>query len=322
MAGLGEKRAVFISHASKADGELALRLAEALERRGFLCWVAPRDLLPSESWAGGCMRGIYDSQSFLLLASVAGLESYNVRDEILQARKVERLIYTILMPPAKVVGEVDFYLARFHWLTYLGRNAEELSIVLAPVLSGKHDWEEIAEGPSFTRTMRYRPTAFGKMVASVAGPLLVVIGVASFALNFALDRDYRSVGWVTLSHSVEVHEGKAELHAQVWLVAKGATFRDVNWVVTSRSGERRFSGWTVPEQVGDTKAEVVIINAPAAGALEKIWSCLIVVRNKKAWRVTQEFALRRTEGEFQIAELSEKRVKKEDGSACGQAGTK
>jgi len=308
-------RAAFISHSS-VDGELAQQLCVALERRGFTCWVAPRDLWPAESWALGCLRGIAECDSFVLLASESGLASGIVKDEILQARMREKPMYTVIIPPAKVKGEVDLYLARFHWLQLAGRNAEELSEVLASVLGRKREWEEVADGPSFKRTMRYRPVAFAKLVAAmVVGPV-IVLGAAAYALNLALELDFRRIGWVDVSPSAADREGKAELNAQVWLAATGASFRDVRWETATAAATQSFSAWSEPSQVGNMEPAVVTLDKLDKGA-GHLWSCLIVVRNGIPWRVTQEFEIRPGDGEFRVAETAEKRVRREDGSPCG-----
>ena len=252
----------------------------------------------------------------MLLASSSALDSEMVKNEILQAAKRKKAIYTVIIPPARVRGEVDFYIARFHWLQIAGRNAEQLSEVLGSVLGRKREWEEVAEGPSLKRTMRYRPVAFAKLVAAGVVALLIVLGAAGYALNRAMDRDYRRIGWVDVSPSAGVSDGKAELHAQVWLMAKGAAFRDVRWETVTGAGKQSFTAWGMPEQVGDMEPAVGKIDVPAAGQAGHFWSCLTVIRSGVARRVTQEFVVRLVDGEFRVAEVGEKRVIVGDGSVC------
>lgn len=42
---------IFISYSSK-DKNVADALCHYLEERGVPCWIAPRDILPGQTWAG------------------------------------------------------------------------------------------------------------------------------------------------------------------------------------------------------------------------------------------------------------------------------
>ena len=155
-------KAAFISHSS-TEGELAQEVCGYLERHGFPCWIAPRDVKLGEPYALGCLRGVAESASLVLLASEKAVASVQVLSEVEQAHKRAKPIYTVLIPPAQVKGEMDYYLSRLHWLPAGGRTAGELAAVLAKVLGQCQEWKNEAAPPSWRRTMRFvRPLSRGR----------------------------------------------------------------------------------------------------------------------------------------------------------------
>ena len=57
---------LFFSYSTK-DAEAALSLVEAVESQGSKCWIAPRDIPTSKSWAGAIIEGLNESRVFLIL---------------------------------------------------------------------------------------------------------------------------------------------------------------------------------------------------------------------------------------------------------------
>ena len=73
----------FISHA-KADAKKAQAIADGLEKCGFKCWIAPRDVRAGRSYGDEIIRGIEGAKAFVLVLSKASNDSAFV------AREVER----------------------------------------------------------------------------------------------------------------------------------------------------------------------------------------------------------------------------------------
>jgi len=319
QSGSLKPKAAFLSHSSK-DEKLASELCASLEARGFPCWIAPRDIGPGQSYAAGILQGLADSQALVLLASESALGSVQVLSEVEQAHKRVKPIYTVLIPPAKVRGEMDFYISRLHWMDRAGRSAEELAAKLAAVLGRERDWDEVASPPTLRRTMRYRPVAFGRLVAAVVLGLAVVIGGATFALNRMLDLDYLRLGYVVLG-AEPADGGRAMLgHMRIWVMAKSVRFADVRLtmaVETTDGTVRRqdLPEWPVPEQMG--MDETVAI--PLGPGVRRLTTCLIVPNNglHAPYRVTQRFVLTPQSDEIRVAETAEKRVSKQDSAPCG-----
>ena len=53
---------VFLSH-SHVDKTHADAICHSLERAGVRCWVAPRDIRPSEDWAEAIINGMTDGSA-------------------------------------------------------------------------------------------------------------------------------------------------------------------------------------------------------------------------------------------------------------------
>jgi hypothetical protein len=312
---------VFLSHSS-TDVDLAERLCDCLEGKGIACWMAPRDVTPGRPYAVECLTGAAESDCLVLLASPAALSSVQVLSEIEQAHKRSHPIYTVLIPPAKVQGEADFYLSRLHWLQLAGHAPEDVAGAIAAAIRRPETWHAAAAPPSLRRTMRYRPVAFAKLMGAAMLTLVLVLGGAAFGINRMLDHDFRRMGYVNLSADRDAGNPGVVGHAQVWLMAQGVAFRDVQlkFAAEAPDGARQQGSgpaWKFPEQVG--AMQVVDFDVP--GSVRLLTTCLIVPRAglHARYRITQHFAVGQSGDGVEVAETAEKSVAKEDGSPCGAA---
>jgi TIR domain len=81
----GSQRRVFISYAS-ADAAIAQKVCSALEAAGFLCWIAPRNVVPGTMYADGIVHAIDESSILVLILSAQAVASAHV------AREIERAV--------------------------------------------------------------------------------------------------------------------------------------------------------------------------------------------------------------------------------------
>lgn len=114
---------VFLSH-SHVDKHYADAICHCLERAGVRCWVAPRDIRPSEDWAEAIINGMDQCRILLLIFSSSSNNSPQVR------REVERAVnkgLTILpfrieaVPPSK---SLEYFISTQHWLDAFGRDLD------------------------------------------------------------------------------------------------------------------------------------------------------------------------------------------------------
>lgn len=94
---------VFISH-SHTDAELAARISNALEKRGFDVWDTDRDLLPGDNWAAEIARALEESEAMIVLLTPAAVDSPWVKREIEYALGAKN--YSNRLIPV-VVGDPD-----------------------------------------------------------------------------------------------------------------------------------------------------------------------------------------------------------------------
>ena len=106
---------VFISHSSK-DKVIADAVCAALENAKIRCWIAPRDILPGEKWAGSITKSITNSKIMVLIFSYNSNNSDDVLNELLLAKDAGAIIIPFKIGNILPKGEMEYYLKRTHWL--------------------------------------------------------------------------------------------------------------------------------------------------------------------------------------------------------------
>ena len=74
-------RQIFISYAT-SDRHEALKVCEAIERRGALCWIACRDVQPGENYQEAIVGAIRRSRALVLVFSKAANNSDEIKKEL------------------------------------------------------------------------------------------------------------------------------------------------------------------------------------------------------------------------------------------------
>ena len=106
---------VFISHASP-DAAGADEICAALEREGYRCWVAPRDIVPGELYAEGIVRAIDAATVVLLVLSRHAAASPHVLREIERATSKRRPVVSLRTDAAPMPPALEYFLNASHWL--------------------------------------------------------------------------------------------------------------------------------------------------------------------------------------------------------------
>jgi TIR domain len=316
----------FISHSS-SDAELAQSLCAHLEAKGIGCWIAPRDATPSRPYADEIVRGIESADALVLLASAQAITSSNVLNEVEQAHKNKKVIYTVLINKPQIGRDLDYYISRLHWIE-LGVSTEKLAETLAEVLRGRKRWDEVAPGPSLRRTVLYRRDAFqGAALATLL--VLVLAGTGLYYwVNRSLNLDFRRLGQVTVSSPPEDPPASASsavrIRAHVWLLAEGVQFSGLKLRTAAyqRDGSvnrSEHSAWPMPEQVGSVEN----IDFPLPQTTVRLTTCLSVPSPAlhRLYRVTQVFDVKAggtgEDDEVMISPHAEAKVSVENLSPCG-----
>jgi hypothetical protein len=129
----------FISHSSH-DKPVADAVCATLESRGIRCWIAPRDILPGESWPKAIMQGIHQSQAMVVVFSAHSNTSQPVMNEVERAVHNNLVIIPFRIEDVAMTDEMEFFLSTRHWLdamtgpleSHLSRLADQVCHVLLP----------------------------------------------------------------------------------------------------------------------------------------------------------------------------------------------
>lgn len=106
---------VFISYSSK-DKHIADAVCHFLEENNIACWIAPRDILPGQKWAGAIVKAIKESQAMVLVYSTNSNDSDQVANEVDKAFSNSKAIIPFMVDSTPLNEEFEYYLSRKHWL--------------------------------------------------------------------------------------------------------------------------------------------------------------------------------------------------------------
>jgi hypothetical protein len=123
---------VFLSH-SHVDKQHADAICHCLERAGVRCWVAPRDIRPSEDWAEAIINGMDQCRILLLIFSSSSNNSPQVRREVERAVNKGLTILPYRIEAVAPSKSLEYFISTQHWLDAFDR---DLETSLAELLHG------------------------------------------------------------------------------------------------------------------------------------------------------------------------------------------
>ena len=77
---------IFVSHSSRDFAEVK-RLVDALETRGFRCWLSERDVVPGTNYADAIVDTLIESAAMLLVFTANANASDEVKKEVALANQ-------------------------------------------------------------------------------------------------------------------------------------------------------------------------------------------------------------------------------------------
>ena len=113
---------VFISHSS-LDRELATTVCSALEASAIACWIAPRDIVPGQSWGGSIVKALDECPVMVLVLTERANGSRHVIKEVERADSKAARILTFRIEPVVLNPSLEYFLSAEHWLGQLKRGA-------------------------------------------------------------------------------------------------------------------------------------------------------------------------------------------------------
>jgi hypothetical protein len=114
---------VFLSH-SHVDKVFADAICHWLEAADIRCWVAPRDIRPSEDWAEAIINAMDHSKVLLLVFSSSSNSSPQVRREVERAVNKGLHVLPFRIENVALSKSLEYFISTQHWLDAIGGDLE------------------------------------------------------------------------------------------------------------------------------------------------------------------------------------------------------
>jgi hypothetical protein len=114
---------VFISY-SKDDRDHADAVCRHLENFNIGCWIAPRNIHPSEDWAEAIITAMDNSKILLLIFSATSNNSPQVRREVERAVNKGLSILPFRIEDVALSKSMEYFISAQHWLDAFDGNTE------------------------------------------------------------------------------------------------------------------------------------------------------------------------------------------------------
>lgn len=98
------------------DCDVAEKICRRLESEGIGCWMAPRDIMPGDSWVEAIIDGVDQSRLLILVFSAAANRSQWVKDEISLALERHLKIIPFGIEAVPPHGTLKILRARCQWI--------------------------------------------------------------------------------------------------------------------------------------------------------------------------------------------------------------
>ena len=108
-------RVVFVSYASP-DAAIANSIVDALEKAGLKCWIAPRDVVPGEFYAGAIVHAIDAANALVLVLSESAATSQHVLREVERASSRKHPVVSFRIDLAPLPADLEYFINTSHWL--------------------------------------------------------------------------------------------------------------------------------------------------------------------------------------------------------------
>ena len=183
----GSSRPVFISYASH-DAAVAQKVCAALEAAGYLCWIAPRNVVPGTMYADGIVHAIDESSVLVLILSEQAVASAHVGREIERAVSKRHPVVALRIDAAPLTAAFEYFLNQSQWIEGGGGDAAIAQLVSAV---GQHLAPGAATSPANASqaSAGHRKAAAPRRTWVISA---VVVAVALVGAYFLVDKVWRS----------------------------------------------------------------------------------------------------------------------------------
>lgn len=172
---------IFISH-SHADKVFADAICHSVEANGVRCWVAPRDIRPSDDWAEAIINAMDTARILVLIFSAHSNTSPQVRREIERAVSKGLHVLTFRIENVPLSKSLEYFISSQHWLDAvegeLDSHLAQLNDCIALLLSDRADDTPAEAPPAIKRPAPIAPQAAvaDAVLAHLESQLALVVG--------------------------------------------------------------------------------------------------------------------------------------------------
>src|SRR2546430_1562817 len=136
---------VFVSHSAK-DKATADAVCAVLESRGIRCWVAPRDILPSQDWGGSIIEAINGARAMVLIFSANANASPQIKREVERAVNKGIPIIPLRIEDVAPTATLEYFISTPHWLDAFTPPLEKHLKYLAQIIRQIIGAQQTADG--------------------------------------------------------------------------------------------------------------------------------------------------------------------------------
>ncbi len=180
---------IFISYSSK-DEQIAERIYQALEARGYDCWIACRDVHPGENFQEAIVRALRSAKVMLLVFTSNANNSDEIKKELVLAGRHRVTVVPVRVEDVVPNDAFTYELATRQWIDLfkdwerqIELLADRLGHILQTAKSGEGGGAGSAAGlplprPNFRRSSLNRPPLWGSLIV-----LLILVGGVAFYMR-------------------------------------------------------------------------------------------------------------------------------------------
>lgn len=195
---------VFISY-STANTEIAEKVCQHLEKNGKNCWIAPRNIAVGKEYGGEIIRGIENSDVFILIFSEASNNSQHVLREVERAVNSRIPIVAFKIEDCQPTKSMEYFLLTNQWLDATNFSNEILNKLNSSIDALFND-SATAKATSKTASDIKKTSSFSHKTMAIS---LGVIAVGIIAIVVVLQGIEKSIDSSTVNNNVTTNASRA-----------------------------------------------------------------------------------------------------------------
>ena len=178
---------IFVSYSSK-DKSVTDRLVAHIEKAGYTCWIAPRNIVGGVEYSEVIEKAILQCKIFVVVFSVNSEKSPWVKSELNIAFSENKCLIPYKIDETPLKGTMRLLLNDKHWIEKVENENKQMNLLLSAIqnyffIQEKGEQEEPLNNPHFTPVVKKTKHTKWVVIFSLVG-LLLVAGIVAFVTYF------------------------------------------------------------------------------------------------------------------------------------------